>query len=92
MGRDIQPFDQEKSAGTYPGISVEQALTTFATLRKWNQLFLAVALPAAAARPVYHPERGRMTFQTLVETMAGHDLNHLKQLENLAQAAHFANS
>jgi hypothetical protein len=24
-----------------------------------------------------HPERGTMTFQTVVETMAGHDLNHL---------------
>ena len=22
-----------------------------------------------------------MTFQTLIETMAGHDLNHLKQLQ-----------
>ncbi|MFZ1084434.1 MAG: DinB family protein [Terracidiphilus sp.] len=88
----IQPFDQEKWAGTYPGISVEQALHTFTTVRKWNMLFLSIALPAAAARPVIHPERGSMTFQTLVETMAGHDLNHLEQLEALAQAARFAAS
>ena len=25
-----------------------------------------------------------MTFQTIVETMAGHDLNHLQQLETIA--------
>jgi hypothetical protein len=25
-----------------------------------------------------------MTFQTIVETMAGHDLNHLAQLQRLA--------
>jgi hypothetical protein len=25
-----------------------------------------------------------MTFQTIVETMGGHDLNHLKQLEPVA--------
>jgi hypothetical protein len=25
-----------------------------------------------------------MTFQTIVETMAGHDLNHLGQLQRLA--------
>ncbi len=28
-----------------------------------------------------HPERGAMTFQTVVETMAGQDLNHLRQLK-----------
>jgi hypothetical protein len=26
-------------------------------------------------------ERGEMTFRVLVETMAGHDLNHLRQLD-----------
>jgi hypothetical protein len=35
-------------------------------------------------RLVTHPERGEMTFKTLVETMAGHDLNHLGQLERIA--------
>jgi hypothetical protein len=35
---------------------------------------------ADLARPVTHPERGTMAVQTLVETMAGHDLNHLRQL------------
>jgi len=28
-----------------------------------------------------HPERGDMTFRIVIETMGGHDLNHLKQLE-----------
>ena len=37
------------------------------------------------SKPVTHPERGTMTFQTLLETMAGHDLNHLQQLETLAK-------
>jgi hypothetical protein len=31
-----------------------------------------------------HPERGTMTFQTIVETMAGHDRNHVKQIEAIA--------
>ena len=30
-----------------------------------------------------------MTFLTLVETMAGHDLNHLAQLKKLAEAHRF---
>jgi uncharacterized damage-inducible protein DinB len=83
----IQPFDQEKWAETYPAIGAEQALATFSALRRWNLMLIAGALPAAANRPVTHPERGQMTFQTIVETMAGHDLNHLAQLRKLAASA-----
>ena len=83
----IQPFDQDKWAATYPGISAGQALGVFGSLRTWNLLLIRKALPAAADRPVTHPERGAMTFQTIVETMAGHDINHLKQLERLAATA-----
>jgi len=82
----IQPFDQEKWAATYPGITADQALAAFSAFRAWNLQLIDAALPAAANRPVTHPERGTMTFQTIVETMAGHDLNHLAQLEKLAAA------
>ena len=80
----LQPFDQEKWAATYAGIPATQALATFAALRSWNLALIAKALPDAADRPVTHPERGTMTFKTIVETMAGHDLNHLAQLQRLA--------
>jgi hypothetical protein len=36
------------------------------------------------AKPLNHPERGEMTVQTIVETMGGHDINHLRQLEGIA--------
>jgi hypothetical protein len=80
----IQPFDQEKWAAMYPGITAEQAFAAFSAFRAWNLLLIGAALPAAANRPVTHPERGTMTFLTLVETLAGHDLNHLAQLQKLA--------
>ncbi len=80
----IQPFDQEKWAATYPGIAAKQALDAFTAFRNWNLLLIAKALPAAADRKVTHPERGIMTFLTLAETLAGHDLNHLGQLRKLA--------
>ena len=79
----VQPFDQEKWAASYPGIPEQQALATFAALRSWNLLLIQAALAASAHKAVTHPERGAMTFQTIVETMAGHDLNHLSQLEKL---------
>ncbi len=40
--------------------------------------------PADLSKPVTHPERGTMTFQTIIETMAGHDRNHIKQIEAIA--------
>ncbi len=86
-GPTIQPFDQDKWAKTYRGIEPNEALAGFTALRRWNLLMLETALPAAAERTMTHPERGTMTFQTVVETMAGHDLNHLGQLRRIAGPA-----
>ncbi len=83
-GPTIQPFDQDKWAANYPGVTAAQALESFSALRKWNLRLIRAALPAAAGRTMTHPERGTMTFQTIVETMAGHDLNHLGQLRRIA--------
>jgi hypothetical protein len=83
-GPVMQPFDQDKWAATYSGVSAGQALGAFTALRNWNLRLIRAALPAAAGRTTTHPERGTMTFQTIVETMAGHDLNHLGQLQRLA--------
>jgi hypothetical protein len=79
----IQPFDQDKWAATYGDVPVSQALEVFRAMRGWNLRLMGLALPEAAGRPVTHPERGTMTFLTIVETMAGHDLNHLGQLEKI---------
>jgi hypothetical protein len=80
----IQPFDQNAWAWNYGQLDGEAALETFSALRRWNVALIAGAPPEAYAKEVTHPERGTMTFQTLIETMAGHDLNHLRQLETLA--------
>jgi len=82
----IQPFDQEKWAGPYDRLSAPAALAVFTAVRRWNLLLIETALPSQMAKPVTHPERGIMTFGTIVETMAGHDFNHLAQLERIAGA------
>ncbi len=82
----IQPFDQEKWAVHYLGTDANEALATFAILRRWNLILVESALPEHANKPVTHPERGAMTFATIVETMGGHDLNHIAQLERIAAA------
>lgn len=83
----MQPFDQDIWAQSYHAYDAASALAVFSAVRRWNLAFLAAAPKEAAAKPVTHPERGTMTFQTIVETMAGHDLNHLKQVEAVASKA-----
>jgi len=83
-GPTIQPFDQDKWAAQYAGIPADLTLDAFTAMRGWNLRMIQTALPAAAGRTMTHPERGTMTFQNVVETMAGHDLNHLGQLRRIA--------
>lgn len=80
----IQPFDQEKWAATYGGYDAPSALAVFSSVRRWNVALIRNTKPEDLAKKATHPERGTMTFQTIVETMAGHDLNHLRQLEVIA--------
>jgi hypothetical protein len=82
----IQPFDQNAWASSYssPNLSGTGALNAFVALRQWNLSLLKNLPEAAFLKPVTHPERGSMTFRTLVETMAGHDLNHVRQLDEIA--------
>jgi uncharacterized damage-inducible protein DinB len=80
----IQPFDQDKWARTYAQYDAHAALAVFSSLRQWNVALLRSMPAAALSKPLTHPERGEMPFQAIIETMAGHDLNHLKQLETIA--------
>jgi uncharacterized damage-inducible protein DinB len=77
----IQPFDQDAWAESYGSYSLTAALDCFTTLRAWNVAFVKGLSEADKRRVVTHPERGEMTLWVIVETMAGHDLNHLEKLE-----------
>jgi uncharacterized damage-inducible protein DinB len=79
----IQPFDQDHWATNYSRMDASQALSVFSAFRDWNIAFIRASGPEAMQRKTTHPERGAMTFQTIVETMGGHDINHLKQVEGL---------
>ena len=79
----IQPFDQDAWAVRYGAYHLEPALALFQAARNWNLLFLTTISQDDRHRPTTHPERGTMTLWTIVETMAGHDINHLQQLERL---------
>ena len=79
----IQPFDQDAWAKRYEAYQFEPALALFQAARNWNLLYLTTVSQDDRHRRVTHPERGTMPFWTIVETMAGHDINHLQQIERL---------
>jgi uncharacterized damage-inducible protein DinB len=83
----IQPFDQDVWAKSYQACDAQLALATLSAVRAWNLALIRSVNPADMSKPVTHPERGTMTFQTIVETMAGHDRNHIQQLEAIAGQA-----
>jgi hypothetical protein len=80
----IQPFDQDLWARSYVVYDADSACRLFTALREWNLLLIASLAPEEWSKPVSHPERGAMTYLTIVETMAGHDLNHIAQIETIA--------
>ncbi len=83
----VQPFEQDDWAKNYAAYSASDALALFSAARMWNCALVNSLDAKAFEKPLTHPERGDMTFRTLIETMAGHDLNHLRQLESLATRA-----
>jgi len=80
----IQPFDQDRWAANYDVFDIATALTVFAAVREWNVRLISMMTPDQLGKKLTHPERGEMHVAVVVETMAGHDLNHIQQLEAIA--------
>ena len=87
-GVPIQAFDQDVWAETfdYAGCDPKVSLEIFRVLRE-NNLRMLKALPKKLwENHGMHSERGRETVAHLVRMFAGHDLNHLEQVERIAKA------
>lgn len=80
----IQPFDQDIWAANYVAYDIQSAMAAFIALRNLNVRLIASLPTESFSKPATHPERGTLTFGTIVETMGGHDLNHLGQIEKIA--------
>jgi hypothetical protein len=80
----IQPFDEGAWARRYQDVDHEAALGSFLALRGWNVALFGRLRPEELERAAYHPERGPETVGVIIRMLAGHDLNHLAQLEKIA--------
>ena len=86
-GTAIQAFDQDVWANTfnYARCDPKASLETFRVLRE-NNLALLKSVPKNLWKNYgMHQERGKETITHIVRMFAGHDLNHLGQVERIAK-------
>ncbi len=82
-GASIQAFDQDAWATRYPAMPVAPALETFRVLRSANLALLNSLTPEQWEQFGIHAERGKETIRHISRLNAGHDLNHLAQIQAL---------
>jgi len=87
VGQDgvaIQGYDQDAWAARYGNVDLDLALQAFKALRAANLAFYRSLTEEQWEHYGMHSERGKETARRIVELCAGHDLNHLKQIEALS--------
>jgi hypothetical protein len=82
----VQTFDQDAWAANYGGLDAGVALAAFCANRFWSVNWLRSLTADQLAKPLSHPERGELTLHQLLQVTAGHDLNHLRQFEQVVAA------
>lgn len=86
-GHGIQAYDQDAWAIPYHGLPARAAVRAFVALRSWNVAYYRTLSAAERSRVGMHPERGEESAETTIRMCAGHDRNHLAQLETIAAMA-----
>ena len=89
-GIGIQGFDQDAWATRYAKTNLDLALKSFRALRAANLDFYRNLTPDQWEQYGMHSERGKETARRIVDLCAGHDLNHLRQLETMQFSANTA--
>ncbi len=83
----IQVFEQDDWAKRYAGLDPAAAVAAQNALRAWNLALIRQLKPEDLRRVTLHPERGEESVETIIKMLAGHDLNHMQQLEQIRAAA-----
>lgn len=84
-GTPIQAFDQDKwaQAMSYGKADPRRSLERFNAFRKANLDLLKTLSPAQWKYHGMHAERGEESIETIARLCAGHDINHLGQIEKI---------
>jgi len=84
-GAPIVAYDQDKwvTSGHYDQRDPRKSLEQFCVLREWNLALLKSLMPEQWKHYGIHSERGRESIEHIVRMFAGHDINHLEQIEKI---------
>jgi hypothetical protein len=84
-GSPIAAYDQEAwaAAGHYEKRFPQECIEQFRAVRKANLLLLNSLTPEQWQLHGVHSERGNESIERIVTLIAGHDLNHIRQIQRL---------
>jgi Protein of unknown function (DUF664). len=88
-GTPIQAYDQDSwvSSGHYEKRDPAKALELHHVLREANLALLKSLTPEQWKQFGQHAERGEESVERIVRMIAGHDVNHLQQVERILKPA-----
>jgi DinB superfamily len=84
----LQPFDQDAWAAAmrYEKRDLRKSLEQFRGLREANLALMKSLTPEDWKKSAMHPERGELTVRAIADMTAGHDINHISQIERILAA------
>jgi hypothetical protein len=84
-GTPIAAFDQDSwvTSGHYEKRDPRKSVEQFRVLREANLALLKSLTPEQWKQYGMHSERGQETVEHIVRMIAGHDINHLQQIERI---------
>jgi hypothetical protein len=87
-GTPIQAFNQDDwvVAGHYDKRDPRKSFEQFRAIREANLILLKSLTPEQWKHHGVHAERGVETVETIARMFAGHDVNHLKQIDKIVSA------
>jgi hypothetical protein len=87
-GSFLQAMDEQKWAEglDYKKANVKKKLELFTAMRKDHLALLKSLGPTKRQRFGRHEERGKETVERMAQMYAGHDINHLRQIEMIRRS------
>jgi DinB family protein len=83
-GYVIQPFEQDDWMNNESGQTALAGLDCYVALRRMNLALCQSLAPAQRTKTLTHPEFGAIDVNWLMAWAAGHERNHLPQIEAVA--------
>jgi len=80
----VQPYDGARWIALETPTVADTALACYVALRRLNLILYGRIAADVRARTFSHPELDEISIDWILQTLAGHDLHHLRQLQLIA--------